>query len=258
MNEPSRFSILVNTTDQYEDCWEPFFKLFKKYWSQFEGNIYLNTETKQFGTPELKISSIQNKLIHKTWSECLRFALNFIEEEIILYLQDDYFLNDFVDQQKIQYYADLMVKEKIDCIHLSPYASKGPFYLTQYPNLMKFARNAEYKISLQAALWQKSLLKKYLRVHENAAQFERYGTKRAWRSQEEIYNYFDLLNKTSLIPYYSTGIIKGKWNRVAVKQLFEQNDITVDFTRRGYYEGVGNSKPKITIKKIVSRIRSIF
>ena len=46
-------TIFVNTSDNFEDCWEPFFKLFKLYWpdcpypivlslwfNHFSGSIY--------------------------------------------------------------------------------------------------------------------------------------------------------------------------------------------------------------------------
>ena len=58
----SNFSILVNTTDSFSDCWNPFFKLFKKYWPNYGGKIYLNTEIKDFKYEGLNIICIKNKL----------------------------------------------------------------------------------------------------------------------------------------------------------------------------------------------------
>ena len=56
------YAILINTTDSFDDCWEPFFKLFKKHWPEFNGKIYLNTETKEFKYSGINIISIKNGL----------------------------------------------------------------------------------------------------------------------------------------------------------------------------------------------------
>ena len=91
--QEDRYSIFINTTDSFEDCWEPFFKLFKQYWPEYNGKIYLNTETKEYFYSGLNIISIQNGLEGKPWSQCLKHALELIDEEYMLYMQEDYFLH---------------------------------------------------------------------------------------------------------------------------------------------------------------------
>ena len=253
------FSILVNTTDAFEDCWYPFFKLFKKYWPEYKGKIYLNTERKDFQYSDLNVVPIKNQLIGKTWSECLKYALNFIDEEIILYLQEDYFFNDLINSEIIEYYANLMKENNIDCIHLTPFASSGPFERSEYPGLMKFSKKASYKVSTQASLWRKRLMLKYLRDHEDAWHFEFYGTKRAWRHDEEIYIVNFENDQKAIIPYVPTGVVNGKWNKNAVFDLFLQNGIGIDFNRRGlYHEGKLNAKRSLSLKKIINTIKSVI
>lgn len=94
-----KYSILVNTCDNFEDCWNPFFTLFKKYWSDYAGTIFLNTEYKTYEYSGLTIVPIQGCLKNKyprtkrpTWSQCLKWALESINTDIILYLQEDYFI----------------------------------------------------------------------------------------------------------------------------------------------------------------------
>jgi hypothetical protein len=108
-----KFSILINSTDSFDDCWFPFFTLFKKYWPEYTGIIYLNTETKSYSHEGLNIISIQNnkntpnKRI--TWSECLIKCLNVIDDDIILYMQEDYFLKDFVKNDIVENFVKLML-----------------------------------------------------------------------------------------------------------------------------------------------------
>ena len=254
----NNFSILVNTTDTFNDCWVPFFKLFKKYWPNYDGKIYLNTETKDFQYGGLNIIAIKNQLYGATWSKCLKFALKFINEDLILYLQDDYFINDFVDHDKIEFYISEMMLKNIDCIHLTSFASNGPFEISEYKDLLKFKKKAAYKISTQASLWRKSKMDQYLKVHESGWHFEIYGTKRAHRNDEQFYIIKKEEQNKAIIPYKATGIIKGKWYKDAVYDLFEENDINLDYSKRGFYDrNKIKEKKKFTLKKIINRIKSI-
>ena len=259
------YSIIVNSTDSFEDCWFPFFLLFKKFWHNYNGNIYLNTETKDFYFPGLNILPIKNNIETPdkkiTWSQCLIKAIEKIETDIILYLQEDYFINNYVNYNQISEFVNLMSRENISCIHLTPYGPGGPYLPTLYNKLYLVSQKAPYRICTQAALWKKEVLKKYLRHHENAWQFEIYGTKRSYRKKDTFYcinsNIFN--NGELIISYYPTGIIHGRWNKEAVFKLFNENKIHIDFEERGFFSSkVKSSRKKITINKIINRIRSYY
>ena len=51
MNEAqwqNRMTMLVNSCDAYEDLWQPFFTLLKRYFAPLDMRILLNTESKDF------------------------------------------------------------------------------------------------------------------------------------------------------------------------------------------------------------------
>jgi len=128
----NNFAIFVNTTDRFEDCWEPFFKLFSVYWPGFKGKIYLNTEYKTYQYPGLDIVSIKNCETTKdadkaTWSECLYRGWTAVDNEVILYMQEDYFFNAPVNNDEIEKYAAFIRKENISCLHLTHASGNGPF-----------------------------------------------------------------------------------------------------------------------------------
>ena len=121
-----KYSVLVNTCDKFEDCWNPFFKLFCMYWKDYKGKIYLNTEYKDYSFPGLDIIPVKGCVGKKingsfaTWSQCLKWALDSIPEDIILYLQEDYFLKSQVQTSMIDDAVNLMLENKdIKCIHLT-------------------------------------------------------------------------------------------------------------------------------------------
>jgi len=256
-----KFSILVNSTDSYEDCWFPFFKLFNQYWSKYTGKIYLNTENKTYVHKDLDIISIKNGLGKGTWSECLICALKFIEEEIILYLQDDYFLRDKVDTDKINELTKLLTANNIDCIHLTDQATSGPFKKTKFSDIWEIDKFAPNRINCQAALWKKDTLRVCIKTHESAGEFEHYATKRSLFYDHKIFNINTNnygLGKKEILPYIFTGIVRGKWNKEVI-DLSNENNIIIDFSKRGFYKpNLANPNFLQKLKRFYSSFNSRF
>ena len=236
------FSILINSTDSFEDCWIPFFTLFKKYWPNYSGKIYLNTETKDFIFPGLDIICIKNNIdspnVKITWSECLVRALNFIDSEIILYMQEDYFIKDFVKDELVNHYGILIENNyKIDCLHIT---DQGPpcGKISNIENLYFIPNKHKDRISCQAAFWRRDVLKEYLRPHESAWNFEWWGSKRASVFSHNFYvidRNWVKLNSFEIIPYVFTAVIGGKWNKEVVT-ISTNNNLNINFSNRGFFE----------------------
>ncbi len=269
MNKKYYFAVFVNSTDSYSDCWEPFFKLFKKFWKDYDGHIYLNTEEKEYQYEGLNIIPTKvakfkdrNKL---TWSECLLYAFDQIDTDIILYLQEDYFLKAEVNHQKMLELVDLMRKHDLTYINISDSGNKGPFSPSSlHEDLWEVSQQDKYRISTQASLWNIRKMRKYIRKHENPWQFEYYGNIRARRRKDAFYAVNrDRYNRNyqPIFPYDPTGIVMRKWVREIVVDLFDKNDITVDFTERGFYDREKDKKrfpKKPFLKKVLATIRSLI
>jgi hypothetical protein len=237
-----KFTVFVNTSDGFEDCWNPFFKLFSKYWKGGYPPILLNTEHKEFNYSGLVINSSQvNKNVDRrlTWSECFISALNQVETPLVLYFQEDYFIEKEVKAEVVNDFAQLMIANpEIKYIGLTHMGNRPPFY--PYPNdkrLAEVSNKSKYRISTQVGLWQKDTLISYLRENENGWMFEIFGTKRSQKRKElfltvnrEIYN-----KENPIIDYQLTGIIKGKWLST-IPELFKKEGIDMDFSKRGFYK----------------------
>jgi len=255
-------TILVNSTDSFEDCWYPFFKLFDTYWPQCPHEIILNTETKDYCYANLNITAAKickdDPNGRVPWGESLMRCLDRIDTEVILYLQDDYFLNDYVDANLVYEFLEIMQRENYAHIRLMELDNGGPWHQSRYPLLWEIDQGANYRISLQAGLWRKDRLRFYLSPRESAWQFERWGNFRAHKIPDSFYcQNLDTFNrqKRYIIPYEPTGIIQGKWYRPAVVELFKANGIEVDFSRRGFYEP---TKKDILVQSIRSRMRRLL
>ena len=262
------YSLLINTCDKFEDCWIPFFKLFSNYWPEFKGKIYLNTEYKDFNYPGLNIVCTQVSEKHNipkskrvTWSQCLKWALEQIDSEIILYMQEDYFLKDYVKNDIVNDFVNLMIEENIECIQLTDQGVK-PLNESKHPNLYELDNTYIAIISCQASLWRRDFLDSHIRIHESAWNFEWWGTKRISHKRNNIYvvdNNWVIKNSFEIIPYIFTGVIGGKWYNPVVS-LFNEHKIDVDFSKRGFYDPKQNISllKKIKIKFSIYKVRSML
>lgn len=251
----NKYSILVNSTDNYSDCWNPFFTLLCKYWKNIDAEIYLNCENKIFNFDGIDIRPIRNKESF-TWSECLLNAIEQIESPIILYLQDDYFIDSIVDYKSINEFAELMIRNpEIKTIGLTKFGSPASKSLYSKDNRLKLVKqHAKYRISLQAGLWNKDCLKSYLLSDENGWMFEIFGSGRA-RKKNDLFLTIssDSFKNNAVINYMHTGIIKGKWHK-DIPVFFKSENIIVDHSIRGLIDPSENrivNKTK-TIKKLIS------
>jgi hypothetical protein len=257
------YSILVNTCDKFEDCWNPFFKLFSIYWPDYKGKIFLNTEYKDYSYPGLDIIAVKGcsrhnipKNVRVTWSQCLKWALESIDDEIVLYLQEDYFFKDVVKDNIVCKYVNMMHEnEDIHCIHLTDQAVKAE-KKSQYENLYEVSLKQRYRISCQAALWEKAVLQSYLREYESAWEFEEFGSKRSVFQKHNFYvvdSSWVKLNEFEIIPYVFTGIVQGYWYEEVIP-LFKKHDIAMDFSKRGF---VNDAPQKAFIKRVKYRLNKI-
>lgn len=236
----SQFGVLVNTCDTFDDCWEPFFTLWAKNGLGSTVPIYLNTERAEFRFQGLDVRSLHvctPSAIHTgwtgkgraPWSWCLRQALLAIPEDIVLYMQEDYFLDSRIDESALAcILAKMNAHSEIECVHLTK-AGIAQTEPSAHSELLRGLRRSRPFVSCQAALWRKSTLINLLRTHENGWQFERWGSRRA-----RLMNCSFYVSAVPTLSYPFTGVIQGRWYPPVV-QLFEQNGIKMDFSRRGFY-----------------------
>ena len=237
--------VLVNTCDRFADCWDLFFHQWCRYRNGIEWPLYLNTEHADYTYPAgisgHALAVCRPRPGYKgwtgegipTWSWCVIHALESMPEDVVLYMQEDYFLTRNIDTEKVQELAALMQNNPdIECVHLhtSGNTHNKP---SVFSGLRRSSRIDRYYVSCQAALWKKSTLLALLREHENAWQFERWGTNRARVLRCHFYT--AAYSGYSPIEYFCTGIVQGKWLH-PVEELFETAGIEMDFSKRGFWK----------------------
>ena len=234
----NQLTVLVHTTDTFEDCWQPFFKLLQFYWPDRRSRVLLNTQFKEYKSndPSIRSAKVGNPSrfdLKRSWSCRLLAGLQQVDTPYVLYLQEDYFLNAPVDSQMLLRCLHEIDKGNADYVGF--YCSEPEATLTPVDEVLALVpRKANYRLCTQAGLWRKSTLLKYTIPGESVWQWERYGSRRAHRGNERF-----LCTRRSIrstFPYTPTGVVRGRWYAQAVVELFAEHGISVDFTKRGFYE----------------------
>lgn len=224
--------IFVSSGDSYSDLWELFFTLFKKYWPEYSGTIYFNTQEKEFSYPGLNIVCTKTGNLGN-FGALYRSGLDCIKSEFVLIMMIDHIFMGKVNDKKIREYYSYFKNNDLDTLNFLYYPSKNQSE-SDHPDLMYIKPPALHQyFNLQNALWKKSVLHDLILPHENPWTAEWYGSYRA----EKINIKQVLVKKTvgSPIPYHPLGCLtKGKWHPVAVAYL-KKEQLSMDYTKRGLY-----------------------
>lgn len=232
-------SIIVYSSDGYEDCWDPFFKLLKKNFPLDDSyEIILLTNTKDYQYPGLKINTMANGL-DTSWSKRLKIGINKSENDIIFLIGDDFFLLKKVNKDLFNQQLKLIIENsEVDHIRLLHKPNKFKSSPSPFPFLDKIDLKTKYRFLYAPSLWKKESLLQYLVDFESPFMSEKMGNYRSKILKHGFYCMSDDFKK-KYGNMYSCGtsgvIIKGKWAKWAVP-VFKEKDLDIDVSIRGIRE----------------------
>ena len=224
--------LVVSSCDKYEDAWYPYFELVKKFWPEHPTKIFLVTETKDYSHQDLDITVCKfGKNV--TWSERLYKTLEEIETKYIIFSLEDFFLLDYVKQDKIEKCIEWMEADSDiaecrlhSCEHQSLVESE------EYAPFRIAGSDTPFRLDTQVALWNREALMSFIDLSESPWQFESDGTKRIkntnkkflWLYSEEPYNLEDKIFPYRIYQWFGYGIAWGHW-LWENKKWFKENGI---------------------------------
>lgn len=224
-------TLVVSSCDKYEDAWYPYFELIKKYWPDHPEQICLITETKNYTCAGLNIK-VFNYDENLTWSERLYNTLAAIPTKYIIFSLEDFFLLDYVKQEKIE--------ECYRWMEANPQIAVCRLVASDHPNLketeeykdFRIADNTVgYRLDTQMALWNRETLMSFIDLSESPWRFEEDGTKRIMDTKKIfLWHYSEDLSdwKNDVVCYRllhdGYGISWGHW-LWKNKAWFRQNGI---------------------------------
>ena len=210
-------TILVNSCDLYEDAWYPFFYLLRKHWPACNYNIVLNTETKQYHDDYFNIKTI-NTGTELSWTARLRYVLNKIDTEYVLFFLEDFFLITDVKQEAFDKAVELISNNKdIGLIHFTPSEKTMPVPKYDLDNCFYElpVKKRTLRTRVAVSLFRKDYFLKLLYGDENPWQYERESHIRSMFAGYKIYRQsYELYPPT--FTYFidasiGVGITAKKW-----------------------------------------------
>lgn len=211
-------TILTYTHSNCKDLWPIYFNLLDKYAPNIKSIVAADINCLEY--PNHNFVTYEDK-------HYCQEMINIIEENVktkyFLYMQEDFFLYNSPDWEKINQFIDLMDKKNIDFIRLLKCGDvtnikyKENLFYIKLPNTNYWSITS---YSMQPTIWN---TEKFCEFYKNAN----------WNAFKENSVYIDALNKTnifglyahndepkrgmmhydsSVFPYIATALVRGKWN----------------------------------------------
>ncbi len=239
------YSIFVSSSDSYSDIWDVFFDMFQRFWPEYKGKIYLQTEEKEYAHEGLNI--ICTKVgKRKAFGATFRAGLDKVSENNVLLMMIDYMFMGAVNNHKLEEMFDYFCSHHLDSLCLVN--QDLPSYICDNSNEISCYLPSKHVFSYQMAFWNKAMLKEMALPHENPWTSEWYGNKRAIKADLDIRT----INKAAgqIFVYNLAGCLhQGKWLPDAVEFL-ESINYKMDFFKRGLYcDDYKKLHSRIKIKK---------
>lgn len=176
---------VVLTSNNYLRCLPPFAYLFNKFWSKEQAVKVVRYEIRPHNLPANFTNYAIGKQGDYTWSSGLIKFLNDYQGDLILLMLEDYFLDRRVETGMIEWaWGHMLHHPEIAKFDLTNDRLKVA-HERHTDQIIKSASGAAFQTSVQAAIWRKDFLLRFLDPKENAWQFEKQGTRRVIEAREK-------------------------------------------------------------------------
>jgi len=228
---------MVMSCDAYRDLWTPFFNLFWRFWPDCPFPVFLGSNHERF--TDRRVITLPGG--DSSWSKVLRLGIEQIDAAYILLLLDDFFLDKPVVNGTIIRNLQTLNALHGTVLRLFPHP-RPESTLPGHPELGSLDPVAEYRVSTQAAWWNRTGLLSLLHDEESIWDFEWNGTARTRDIPDAFYSTRDV----SLS--YRQVVERGEWFWGAAR-YYRKQQIGCDFTARPVMS------PARALKKALNRLR---
>ncbi len=239
-----RLSIIVYSCWRNADMWSIFSELFKKYWNECSYEVILATDKNQYEENNLCFDKII--CYDGSWYEMISNAIKIANTEYVILMMDDYLLNNYIDEKKIEQCINDAEKYKaanIRFVKTDIRLEKEIFKEDGIYDL--YMPGKAYSLSTHIGIWNSELLLNYMRPEWSAWDFERIGSLTICDTGHP------LLGTNDFEFPYVEGVRKGRWMKAGI-EVCEHNGISIDFSKRKKYGVLGEAL--LRLKTIIYNI----
>jgi hypothetical protein len=214
-------SVLVVSCDRYSDLWQPFFSQFWRYWPDCPFPVYLGVNQKAYSNARVRVIQAGED---RSWSGNLRFFLNQVDSRYVLPLLEDFFLSKIVRTGEIVHHLAALDGLQGTMLRLVPNPPPNS-RIRDYSSFGSLHPLAPYRVSAQAALWNRTGLLGLLDDRDNPWEFESNATARSRMYPDGFFCTY-----RPLLPYRHV-VERGEWFWAAAR-FYKKQNIGCDFEAR--------------------------
>lgn len=205
-------TIVVIGYDGYSDVWNHFFHLLNQFWPTRPKTMLITNAL----MPEYENVTVIPAGQNAEWSRKAQLAIRTVDTEYILLLLEDFFICENVNNDELAELVQIQKTNDVKFLQLARQLQKsrrgmGKRY-KEYRHLHEIPINREYRLNLQAAIWEKDYLKMIVGDgNYNAWSFE-LKTMKSRHNELCLYDDRNLLNITH-------AVVQSKYLPNAVKRI---------------------------------------
>ncbi len=225
-------TIIVSSCDKYAELWHPFFTFLFKQWPSLKTHnlhipILLIANKETYKDP--RVTVVQTGT-NRNWANSMLEVLKSVKTKYVLYFQEDYFLNQPVNEEHLYNLVQAMDEENVAHMEIAQddYFTKviqAPLHPTRVGIAIK-PRFSEWRTSLSVSLWRKEVLEWLIKPGENPWLFEEAGT---FRSQGMKEPFWTVVANHPLA--YLNACHNGGWWRQEVFKYVQSQGIEIAFRK---------------------------
>ncbi len=229
-------TIIINSCDNYEDVWLPFFSAFKDMWPDCDCKIILNTEHKNFSFEGLQIVTLNLSPAEgkKPWGWRLRRALSLVDTEFVIALFDDFILEAPVNKKKLfRCIQEMKNNNKISVFYFNNIPGNNSVE-PKYDGFELIGKRNDYRLNSAPAVWQTRELLNFTGELDSPWAWEFFGSARTYSGDNEFYCAQIAKEDTFVYNYKMGGAIRrGKWVSSVITPALKKYNLSLDLTLRG-------------------------
>lgn len=227
-----RTAVVVASCSRFRQVWAPFFALFGRYWPDCPYRVvFVSDEDRGIRLP--MFAGVENIALPRDEGWCTNMirALSGMGEDRIILLQEDFLFTARTDTHAVRQLVRYARDRDVGCLRLCP--CPGPNRRWDVPFLGELGRDTEYRVSLQAAVWKRSVLFGLMRHGESAWGVESHGSERSANMSEPFLSVWRESDDTPGGPvrYFITAVTRGVWENGALELLRREGIPTDGITR---------------------------
>lgn len=247
-------AVLVGSCDKNEWLVKIFFEFFKVNWKDCKYKIYLSMEKRRIDISGVNVLNDNGK---DGWSGRIGRALKKIDEHYILFMLDDFLIEEKIEQERIENYVSIMKRDDLYNVILTEVPNELNEKKSEYHDWVHRSRYGRYKTSLQCGIWKKTVFESLLKPNESAWEFEIYGNIRSFLYRN---NFYALKNSSVKPIIYNDGffVVQGRVNLNEKRRIEKklQIEIVIDNSIPTFSENIIRDDIKF-IPRVFRRIKII-